>query len=236
MYNTNNFLGKLTYWNYPSTLFVLFDMSSVSSWTFAISSICEVGRRPWLLPLKLLLLDVFVFDSPIYKRGVSSEFVAGLSQLEGTTLLTGFVDELNMVQFREVDVIGEGAGLRINAACSAVSWLFRAFILWSVGEILVSFLLFVGIWADTIFSEVLLGVLRSSLTWRWCWSSKYWKVLILSITQEAETLASASWSQHSSIVLQRALMPECCLQEGCMTGLTFLLTTRSFIQIRKDVA
>ena len=62
MYNTYNFWGKLTYWNYPSTLFVLFDMSSVSSWTFAKSSICEVGRKLWLLPLKLLLLDVFVFD------------------------------------------------------------------------------------------------------------------------------------------------------------------------------
>ena len=99
------FKEKLPYWNYPSTLFVLFDTSSVSSWTFAISSICEVGRRPWLLPLKLLLLDVFVFDSPIYKRGVASESVAGLSQLEGTTILTGFVDELNLLQFREVGVL-----------------------------------------------------------------------------------------------------------------------------------
>jgi hypothetical protein len=88
---------------------------------------------------------VFVFDSPIYKRGVSSESVAGLTQLEGTTLLTGFVDESNMLQFREVDLIGEDDGLRIDAAASAVSWLFRAFILWSVGEILVLFLLFVGI-------------------------------------------------------------------------------------------
>ena len=48
-----------------------------------------------------------------------------------------------------------------------------------------------------------------------------------SITQEAETLASASWSQHSLTVLINFFIPECQFHSSLRRGRTLWLITRS---------